>query len=98
MRSEGWWHGRPCREARTGSSAGRTQQGTECDLLGSLARGSLIYSFTRGQIGGIISPMPVLTRRRDQDRRDECWLIFFGDVHVGTIGIAARRTSSLRFD
>jgi hypothetical protein len=42
--------------------------------------------------------MPVLTRRRDQDRRDECWLIFFGDVHVGTIGIAARRTSSLRFD
>jgi hypothetical protein len=52
-----------------------------------LARGGLIYSFTRGQIGGIISPMPVLTRRRDQDRRDECWLIYFGDVHIGTIAI-----------
>lgn len=24
--------------------------------------GGLIYSFTRGQIGGIISPMPVLAR------------------------------------
>jgi hypothetical protein len=25
--------------------------------------------------------MAVLTRRRDHDRRDECWLIYFGDVH-----------------
>ena len=49
--------------------------------------GSLIYSFTRGQIGGIISPMPVLTRRRDHDGREECWLIYFGDVHVGTIAV-----------
>ncbi|MGB6396098.1 MAG: hypothetical protein WBF73_10460 [Bradyrhizobium sp.] len=49
--------------------------------------GGLIYSFTRGQIGGIISPIPVLTRRRDQDRRDECWLIYFGDIYVGTLAI-----------
>jgi len=25
-----------------------------------------------------------LTRRRDPDAR-ECWLIYYGDVHVGTI-------------
>lgn len=28
--------------------------------------------------------MPALTRRRDP-RRSDCWLIYFGDVHVGTI-------------
>jgi hypothetical protein len=28
--------------------------------------------------------MPELTRRRDLDRT-ECWLICYGDVHVGTI-------------
>jgi hypothetical protein len=28
-----------------------------------------------------------LTRRRDHDRREECWLIYFGDVHVGTIAV-----------
>jgi hypothetical protein len=28
--------------------------------------------------------MPALTRRRDPDAR-ECWLIYYGDVHVGTI-------------
>jgi hypothetical protein len=26
-----------------------------------------------------------LTRRRDPDRIGEAWLIFYGDVHVGTI-------------
>jgi len=31
--------------------------------------------------------MSALTRRRDRDRREECWLIYFGDVHVGTIAI-----------
>jgi hypothetical protein len=31
--------------------------------------------------------MPTLTRSRDHDRREECWLIYFGDVHVGTISI-----------
>jgi hypothetical protein len=30
--------------------------------------------------------MPTLTRRRDH-KRQECWLIYFGDVHVGTIAI-----------
>jgi hypothetical protein len=31
--------------------------------------------------------MPALTRRRDHDRREECWLIYYGDIHVGTIAI-----------
>ena len=31
--------------------------------------------------------MPALTRRRDHDRREECWLIYYGDVHVGTIAV-----------
>jgi hypothetical protein len=31
--------------------------------------------------------MPALTRRRYLEYRDECWHIFYGDVHVGTIGI-----------
>jgi hypothetical protein len=30
--------------------------------------------------------MPELTRRRDQDRDQENWLIYFGDVGVGHIG------------
>jgi hypothetical protein len=30
--------------------------------------------------------MTALTRRRDPDSREETWLIFYGDVHVGTIG------------
>jgi hypothetical protein len=34
--------------------------------------------------------MPGLTRRLDPDRPD-CWLIYFGDVHVGTI---ARRNTA----
>jgi hypothetical protein len=31
--------------------------------------------------------MPALTRRRDTDRREECWLIYCGDVRVGFIAI-----------
>jgi hypothetical protein len=31
--------------------------------------------------------MVMLTRRRDHNRREECWLIFYRDVHVGTIVI-----------
>jgi hypothetical protein len=40
--------------------------------------------FTISQIGGIWG-MPALTRRRDHNRPQECWLIFYGDVHAGTI-------------
>jgi hypothetical protein len=29
--------------------------------------------------------MPALTRRRAKDAHQECWHIFYGDVHVGTI-------------
>jgi hypothetical protein len=29
--------------------------------------------------------MPALTRRRSPDAREECWLIFYDDVRVGTI-------------
>ena len=29
--------------------------------------------------------MPELTRRRSVDHRQECWQIFFGDIHAGTI-------------
>jgi hypothetical protein len=31
--------------------------------------------------------MPVLTRRRSPDAREECWHVYYGDVHVGTIAI-----------
>ena len=31
--------------------------------------------------------MPALTRRRTPDAREECWHIYFGDVHAGTIAI-----------
>jgi hypothetical protein len=33
--------------------------------------------------------MPKLTRRRNLDAADQCWHIYFGDVHVGTIAIRA---------
>jgi hypothetical protein len=33
--------------------------------------------------------MPALSRRLDPDVRQECWLVYYGDVHVGTIGIRA---------
>jgi hypothetical protein len=29
--------------------------------------------------------MPALTRRREPDRHQECWHVFYGDVHVGSI-------------
>jgi hypothetical protein len=29
--------------------------------------------------------MPTLTRRRAKDTHQECWCIFYGNVHVGTI-------------
>jgi hypothetical protein len=29
--------------------------------------------------------MPELTRRRSPDHRQECWHIFYGDIHAGTI-------------
>jgi hypothetical protein len=29
--------------------------------------------------------MPTLTRRRSLDHREQCWHIYFGHVHVGTI-------------
>jgi hypothetical protein len=31
--------------------------------------------------------MPALTRRRCPEAREECWRIYFGTVHVGTIAI-----------
>jgi hypothetical protein len=31
--------------------------------------------------------MPALTRRRNLEVPEECWHIYFGDVHVGTIAI-----------
>jgi hypothetical protein len=34
------------------------------------------------------SAMPALTRRRSKDAHAESWQIFYGDVQVGTIGIA----------
>ncbi len=33
--------------------------------------------------------MPALTRRRDPDRREERWDVFYGDVRVGSIGLRA---------
>jgi hypothetical protein len=30
--------------------------------------------------------MPALTRRRSDNPHHEVWLVYFGDVHVGTIG------------
>jgi hypothetical protein len=29
--------------------------------------------------------MPILTRRCENDHRQECWQVLYGDVHVGTI-------------
>jgi hypothetical protein len=31
--------------------------------------------------------MPALIRRRSTDAREECWHIYYGDVHAGTIAI-----------
>jgi hypothetical protein len=38
-----------------------------------------------GQIGGMIGAMPALTRRRDHNLPQQCWRIYYGDVHAGTI-------------
>jgi hypothetical protein len=37
--------------------------------------------------------MTELTRRRDRDRSDEHWQIFYGDVQAGTIGKRAGKRS-----
>ena len=31
--------------------------------------------------------MPELTRRLSTDAREECWHVYYGDVHAGTIAI-----------
>jgi len=31
--------------------------------------------------------MPELTRRRYPEAREECWHIYYGDIHAGTIAI-----------
>jgi hypothetical protein len=31
--------------------------------------------------------MPELTRRRSTDAREECWHVYYGDIHVGTIAL-----------
>jgi hypothetical protein len=31
--------------------------------------------------------MPELSRRRYPEARDECWHVYYGDVHVGTLAI-----------
>jgi hypothetical protein len=31
--------------------------------------------------------MPAITRRRNLDAREECWHVYYGDVHVGMIAI-----------
>src|SRR3984893_13561835 len=31
--------------------------------------------------------MPELTRRRSPDAREECWHVYYGDIHAGTIAI-----------
>src|SRR5260370_22621852 len=33
--------------------------------------------------------MPELTRHRSTEAREECWHIYYGDVHAGTIAIRA---------
>jgi len=39
--------------------------------------------------------MPALTRRRSPDAREECWRIYFGDVHVSTIALTDAGTPTL---
>jgi hypothetical protein len=34
-----------------------------------------------------MTPNQTLIRRRDPHRSD-CWLIYFGDVHVGSVGLS----------
>ena len=37
--------------------------------------------------------MPKLTRRRDPDR-EECWRVYYGDVHAGTISECVGNTGA----
>ena len=41
--------------------------------------------------------MPTLTRRRDPDAREEAWLIFYGDVQVGTISMGSGSAAGRQF-
>jgi hypothetical protein len=34
--------------------------------------------------------MPELTRRRNLEAREDCWHVYYGDVHVGTIAIDSK--------
>jgi hypothetical protein len=36
--------------------------------------------------------MPELTRRRYLEARNECWHIYYGDVHAGTLAISSGNT------
>ena len=42
-----------------------------------------------------ITPMPTLTRRRSHDSHRETWIVFYGDVPVGTIAERAGVPSDL---
>jgi len=37
--------------------------------------------------------MPELTRRRSAEAREECWHIYYGDIHAGTIAIRTWQSS-----
>jgi hypothetical protein len=52
------------------------------------SHGPSCSGFTIDQIRAIMGPMPALTRRRSPDRSD-CWHVYYGDVHVGTIAARA---------
>jgi hypothetical protein len=40
--------------------------------------------------------MPELTRRQSTDAREECWHVYYGDVHVGTIVASACQRAGKR--
>jgi hypothetical protein len=44
--------------------------------------------FPLAQIGGINRPMPAPTRRKNTDRPDR-WIVYSGDISVGSIGRCA---------
>ena len=41
----------------------------------------------RGRLDRASMGHPELTRRRSSDAREECWHVYYGDVHAGTIAI-----------
>jgi len=45
----------------------------------------MVFSLSRFR--AMVGAMPELTRRRSTDAREECWHIYYGDVHAGTIAI-----------